>query len=420
VLPVAFEPRWRAASPGMRDAVRTVAREILDHEDTAGTRRQRRRWSELVAFESEVERLLCNVAALRIAKATLSPLAIARRHQCRAGSKTRTRLLDSACSAGLLRMGSKGYSRGDGARFATLWHAQPALLACLPDCLHLADLRLASDELARIRIRDAQRNLLSLPRDAAAMVATVAALAEWTKRTPVSLAGEEAWLAEVAVGTGLAAIRTALHVDLYRVFNGDLEHGGRLYGGFWLHMEKAARFARLRLAGQHIAECDYSAMHLRLAYRHCGVAWPFADGEDAYTAGPGARAGWKRVTNALLQTAKPLRQWPGEKEAERAACRAHFAVGARPSRVVAAIKARHPQLADAGAFERSLGGRLTRVESDLMVSLLLESRARDLPALPLHDCLLVPANRADEAAQVMREIAKRALGVALPVGITRS
>jgi hypothetical protein len=405
----------------MRAAVAATARDILSHEARVGARKQRRREYELAAFFREVERLVCNVAALRIANATDAPMAMSRRHQDGPGSKTRTRLLDTAADAGLIRMGAKGYSRSDGARFATLWHVLPALLDFLPDAPHLGDLDLDRDPLPRIRIRDGFRNLLALPAEAGPMTEDMAALDAWAKTLPLGLEnfGAEAWLEELSESTDLVGVASPLHVDLYRTFNGSLSEGGRLYGGFWIQMPKAARFARLRLAGECIAECDFSAMHLRLAYRHFGISWPFAEGEDAYAAGVGERDGWKPLTNALLQARRPLRQWPGRNHAEREAYRAAFPPGSRPSELVAAIKTRQAPLTSAGAFERGMGGPLTRVESDLMVALLLECVARDLPALPVHDCLLTPASRAAEAAALMRETADRCLGVALPVGITR-
>jgi hypothetical protein len=418
VLP---DPRWLAGSPRLRAAVAAAARDILSHEARVGARKQRRRDYELAAFFREVERLVCNVAVLRIANATDAPLAMSRWHRGHGGSKTRTRLLDTATDAGLIEMAAKGYSRSDGARFATLWRPLPALLDYLPNALRLGDFELARDPLPRIRIRDAFRNLLALPAEAEPMAADMAALDAWGKTLPLSLenCGAEAWLEELSETSDLAGVVTPLHLDLYRTFNGGLAKGGRIYGGFWIQMRKAERFARLRLAGERIAECDFSAMHLRLAYRHFGILWPFAEGEDAYTAGAGDRDGWKPLTNALLQARKPLRQWPGRNNVERAAYRATFPPGSLPSRLVAAIKTRHAALAAAGAFERGIGGFLTRVESDLMVALLLKCRARDLPALPVHDCLLAPASRADEAASLMRATARSRLGIELPVGITR-
>ncbi len=407
----------------MRTAVAALATRILDHEEATGARKLRRRWSHFLAFETEAERLLCNVASLHIANAEGAPLVMSRRHQDGSGSKTRTRLLDTACRAGLLRMGTKGYTF-EGRRFATLWHALPPLLSYLPDGLSLEDLRLDRDAMPRIRIRDDAHKILAVPEAAMPLAVAVNAINATIQTLPLTLTGNaaQAWLSKVSEDNDLMSVQTPQHTALFRAFNGDLSRGGRLYGGWWIQMPKAQRFGRIRLAGEPIAECDFREMFLRLAYWRTGISWPFADGEDAYTAGAGGRDGYKKFSNALLQAKRtlPKGRWPGGARQEtRDEIRAHFPTGTKPEDIAGAIKHRHSRLTAAGGFESGLGGHLFRTESDLMVAILLECGARKLPALPVHDCCITPASRAVEAAALMQEIAKRALGVMLPVGITR-
>jgi hypothetical protein len=185
--------------------------------------------------------------------------------------------------------------------------------------------------------------------------------------------------------------------------------------GFWIGKSKEWRTAHLRLAGEAVAECDYKATNLRLAYHHFGFPWPFTDA-DPYIAGSGARDGWKTVTNSMLRSVSPLRNWPGNNE-ERRETRGHFPRDTRFSDVRAAILQHHPALAAARAFGCGIGGAFERTESDIAVALLLACRARGLPALPVHDCLLVPRSRAEVAAGLMRDVALLVAGVELPVAV---
>lgn len=313
-----------------------------------------------------------------------------------------------------LRRAVTGYTRGDGLQVATRW--EPALLAdYLPGALTLADLRLEPSASARVLIRDASGEHLPLPAAATEMARQMADINEWLRGLPLKIEGDDApaWVHAPDRSWRLATIETAHHLELIRLFNDSHEKGGRMLGGFWINRPKAWRFERLRLAGERIAECDFREMNLRLAYRHHGIAWPFAADECGYTAGDGGRPGFKAITNARLQA-----ECPFSDSAERANVRAQFPPGTKLAAVRAAIEVRHAPLAAAGAFESGLGARLTRAESDLMVAVLLECRRRGLPSLPVHDCLCVPSSRANEAAAVMEELAERVTGAMLPVGIT--
>jgi hypothetical protein len=415
-LSVWYETRWRPGSDEMRAAVAALASDIERHESAAGSRRRRRRPADADAFLREVAILLCNVGALRLAGADGARLAIGRGHTSLHGSKTRRRLLDAAEAAGLLALTERGYARSDGTRMASRWVATESLRAYLPQRLTLNGLHLAPGTRVGAEIRDDDGNPQPLPPDALHLGEQMESINGWLRTLRVSVAGGSVWLTRPDGTRRLAAVTSARHLALMRVFDGSLERGGRLYGGFWINQPKAWRFANLELEGEPIAECDFREVHLRLAYRRHGIAWPFD--ADAYTAGSGARAGWKRMTNAMLQAARPLRQWPGGTREERLEHRAYFPEGTKPSAVVAAIRHRHVALAARGAFESGLGAYLTRTESDITTALMLECRRLELPSLPLHDCMIVPASRAAQAAELMTSVARRITGAELPVGIT--
>jgi len=422
-----FEPRWRAASPAMQEAVAALLADILAHEARAGLRTRRRRPDDLGSLSLETERLLCNVAALRLASADDVALSIATNWRAAAGgSRTRSGLLHALCSAGLLRPTLKGRVLRCGVHEPSRWQPTHALDAYLPAGIRLADLALLRGARHFVTIRSTDGDLLTPPPEAAALDAEMRTINEWVRGLPIALnqSDAEAWLVEPFAGWTRAKhepappwrILTAQHVELVRAFRGSLAEGGRMYlEGFWIGRSKEWRAAHLWLAGEPIAECDYKATNLRLAYHHCGIAWPFTDA-DPYIAGRGGRDGWKTVTNSMVRAKSPLMNWPGT-EAERRETRAQFPSGTKFRDVKAAILRHHAKLHSAGAFGRGLGGAFERIESDVAVALLLACRAGGLPALPVHDCLLVPRSGAAEAAILMQDIARQITGVELPVTV---
>jgi hypothetical protein len=426
-LAVHYEPRWRAASPAMRAAVDRVYAALLAFEDRYKLRRRRRRAKHAASFRLEAERLICNVALLHLCGIEHATLSISRSHLTATGSKTRTRVLDTATAMGLLRLAMEGTILSRGERVASRWSAQPSLRGYLPEKIRLADMELERDSGPHIIIRNAQHVGLPLPREALSLDAEMQAINRWLRSLPITYDehGGEAWLTDAAHVVRKdgeprppRTIETAQHVELTRKFRDTLAQGGRLYGGFWINRKVQWRHQHLRLDGERIASCDFTTLNLRLAYQHFGIPWPYLDGQCAYTAGPGDRHGWKAMTLAMLQAKRPLYSWVGRDNAERRHLRSSFPPGTKPTAVVAAIKERHPELAEARAFGHGLGTVLTNLESQLMVAILLECRARGLPALPVHDCLCVPVTRAEEAASLMSEVAHRVTRTRLPVGIT--
>jgi hypothetical protein len=400
----------------MRGAVAALADHILRQE----RRRRRRRPADAATFSLETELILCNVAALALAKAERLPLAIGRgRGDGRDGSASRNHILDALARGGLLPMLEKGW-RGSFTWRPSTWQVTPALRDYLPKRLSLADLEVTRRVERLVLLRDGGHRPLRLPLDAHSLETEMRHINEALWRLPVSLdaSAPGAWLTEPKNRTVPLRVETVRHVELYRAFRQNLQHGGRLYGGFWIQKPAPWRFEHMKIAGEPIASCDFRETFLRLAYIRCGVRWPFAPGECGYTAGAGTRDGWKVGTNGLLMAQKAPKRWIGKPGEEQEWLRRQFPVGTAPPSVYAAILARHPELTAAGAFGSGWAALLTRVESDLMVAILLECRASCFPSLPVHDCLLVPASCAGQAAELMEETAARVAGAALPVAVS--
>lgn len=183
--------------------------------------------------------------------------------------------------------------------------------------------------------------------------------------------------------------------------NGRWDHGGRLFGGFWMNMAREDRFKIMRISGQRIANVDYGQLFPRLAYVRALAAQPDSDIYDI--AGDGsARAGWKKLINALLFAQSPLRQWPNE-------TREQFPAGTKLRDLVQAVKERHAPIAH--LLETGIGFNLMHIESEMLIAIIGALFKRGIAALPLHDSVLVAASQADAARGTMRAAFEQATGV---------
>lgn len=172
--------------------------------------------------------------------------------------------------------------------------------------------------------------------------------------------------------------------------NGRFDHGGRLFGGFWLSMRKQERRA-LRLSGEPVVALDYRQMAPRLLYARARATPP----DDCYAV-PGYRhhrEGWKKLLNALLFDGDARERMPQGIRSQL------------PSRM-SYEQAKHLLLAHnhsiAHLIRDGVGFELMFAESELMIATLFALRAQDVPALPVHDGLLVGYDASIQAASTMR------------------
>lgn len=193
---------------------------------------------------------------------------------------------------------------------------------------------------------------------------------------------------------------------------------GRLNGGWWEVLEREQRHG-IRIDGAPVADLDFRAMFLRLAYADLGIKPPpgdlyagilvdAADDDDAAAEGR-YREGVKQVVNAMLALTKPLLRLP--KGSKQLLPKGFTAGVIRP-----AILARHEAIRS--QFERGAAARLMRKESDILVAILLRLIDSESVALPMHDRLMVRRDHADRALAVMREVSKGQTGFELPTKVT--
>ncbi|KAF0232094.1 MAG: hypothetical protein FD175_289 [Beijerinckiaceae bacterium] len=185
--------------------------------------------------------------------------------------------------------------------------------------------------------------------------------------------------------------------------------GGRLFGGWWMNLPKERRHL-IRIAGEPVADLDFASMFLRLAFLEAGEKPPEV---DLYAAVPGLeeprwREGVKKAALAMLFRTTPLLRLPKD------------AKGLLPPRMSGsiareAILSAFPALAS--VFEQGKGLGLMFTESQILIAAMLDLADQKIPALPMHDGLMVPISKATPAARAMQDAAERICGFRLPITV---
>jgi hypothetical protein len=130
--------------------------------------------------------------------------------------------------------------------------------------------------------------------------------------------------------------------------------------------------------------------------------------------------------NCFLFDTTTRRSWPsamgigqGDDQAARAgdlpaaSFEARLPPGWTVKKTRAAILQRHPALAN--ILGTGIGYRLMHRESEVLLAVLETLRSREIVGLGLHDGLLIPASRMNEATDIMAAVAREQTGHHLPV-----
>jgi len=203
------------------------------------------------------------------------------------------------------------------------------------------------------------------------------------------------------------------------------DQGGRLYGGFWQNL-KSDRRQHIRIGGEPVAVLDYGSMFTRLAYFEAGAVPPEGD-LYAIPGTEGYRSGIKLAMNCFLFDGGNRSKWPKElgvgvgtdldaesdPSNEAASYEGGLPAGWTVGKTKKAILAVHPALK--AAWGRRMGYRLMYKESEVLIAVLETLRTRNIPALGLHDGLIVAQSKAKEAEAVMIEKAVEVGGGHIPV-----
>jgi hypothetical protein len=212
--------------------------------------------------------------------------------------------------------------------------------------------------------------------------------------------------------------------DLRRIFNVvegmyedeagiDLCGFGRLYGPFWVNLEKAQR-ASIMIEGESLAYLDFNSMNVHLGYFLAGELPPPGDLYNltdflcSYEDKPEWRKPVKKFLNSIWFCQR--KQWPrdiwfpGDTKKKR---RFEY------NDVYRAIVKKHPDLKR--VFTRPLiGFQMARLESDILIDILLRLKARGIVGLSVHDGLLVAQSQVGAARQILDGVTQERLGFRIP------
>lgn len=187
-----------------------------------------------------------------------------------------------------------------------------------------------------------------------------------------------------------------------RIFNnGRLDHGGRLYGGFWQPMRAEHRVENIELDGERVISLDFGQCGVRIAY---GIARAQPPEGDLYSV-PGLecfRDGVKMVLNSMLSSAEKLTRKP-------AGSAKHFTRHWSFRDIEQRIFEHHHPIRD--LCYTGLAWTLQYIESRILIQAMLELLDKGIYVLPIHDCLLAPVSMVTTVREALMKSFKDITGV---------
>jgi hypothetical protein len=258
-----------------------------------------------------------------------------------------------------------------------------------------------------VRLRNADKQLVDYPETDRTLRwrLNLAAINEALSSVDLDLPGARHIPHGLQVPTDRSVVTLREHRNqVFRVFNGDLGHGGRMYGHDVQQLPKAWR-ARLLIDGEPVAEPDYSAHHPRMLYALQGALLT----GDPYVVDGFERDLGKIALNTLInaldghsammaiaqEVERRDRDDPGYQGWPTASARQ------RAHDLIDTLKNRHPRIA--ACFHTGFGTRLQYLDSLMAERVLLALRKRGIAAIPVHDSFVVPERHASLTRETMQQ-----------------
>ncbi|WP_175999336.1 hypothetical protein [Burkholderia stabilis] len=397
-----FNSHRMALSGQLQDLVLSIVKEAEDHELASGLRQRRRRPDDQSVFERQVECLICE-ALLQDLRGRDGWVTVTRskrilghrnRYQSAVMGKTFPEVMDLLASPkiGLLEV-SLGMVNPFGNMSPQTTFRSSGSLIERASGLNLGFADFGRDDAEEVIILKASKKagvsswIQYIDDDATCNLRQqVQTINAWLSRADIELAGD------------VPAISVHDRKMTRSFNNGTFAHGGRLSGGFWQKMTKGQRKS-IYIDGEPTVTLDYKQMGPSIHYGLEGI--PFAG--DAYAI-PGYelhRAGIKKVFGAMTHAGGRFNRLD---DLEAGA----LPVGAKLSKVCRDIETYHAPIAH--RFYCRSGMEAMRMESDIIVSVLLELKAGGVVGLPIHDAVLVREDDADLVEDVMRSVFIRHTG----------
>ncbi|MCW1994394.1 UNVERIFIED_ORG: hypothetical protein M2425_005846 [Bradyrhizobium japonicum] len=396
-----FDPQLRARPPELKEAIGRFTRYLIAQEDKLGLRSRARKDEDLRKFTIAVEAVACNLlmqGLLREDAALAVPLDNnmmwgANRYRNPVYGQHFLGLLDMLERLKLLKRVTTGYRFSKTAKAPSLFKTVTDLGKRFPRVTPDSFRREQEPEILVLksgRDDDGKATLInySESQKTRTLRRQVQRINNWLLDADIELTGTRAAARLGKEGEVIASYRRALR----RTFNNNSwQQGGRLSGGFWMTMPRKDRFRQIRIDGKPVADVDYQQLFPRLAYVRAGAPLPTGDLYDVMGDAAG-RDGWKLLLNALLFTRGPLKRWPRD-------C-SPLLPQLNLKQALALLEQKHEPIAH--MFGTGIGFELMFLESELLIAVVTHLFQSGIPALPLHDAVLVAEPNAEAAKAAMK------------------
>ncbi|GEP07766.1 hypothetical protein [Methylobacterium oxalidis] len=174
--------------------------------------------------------------------------------------------------------------------------------------------------------------------------------------------------------------------------NGSFESGGRLGGGFWTNLGKEDRLNGLTINGERVVSLDYGQSALRIVYGLAGVKPPEGDLYNIPGIPPKYREGIKTLISALSFTDAIPKSKP--KDTADA-----LPKSMKVRELCELINKAHPGVAQ--FYPSKVGHKAQFIESEIIISVIMDLIQEGITSLPVHDCVIVPESAWEIAHSVM-------------------
>lgn len=197
-----------------------------------------------------------------------------------------------------------------------------------------------------------------------------------------------------------------------RRYTHDFQGQGRWYAAH-LELPSEAR-KHIRIDGAPVVEVDVIASHLTILHGRLGL--PLPDREDIYDIPGIPREVAKRWINATIGAGRPLQKWPSTAAAKLRAEGVDLPRYPAP-KVGAVVLRAFPFLRDLVSIwecpeePRIAGQRIMWREAMALTLALDRLRQKGIPALPLHDALIVREAEREAAVEVLKWAYRHCAGI---------
>jgi hypothetical protein len=214
-----------------------------------------------------------------------------------------------------------------------------------------------------------------------------------------------------------------------RIFNTDLEHGGRFYKSDVLHMKNKIEKARLdiKIDGEEVVEIDFANLHFRIAAALEGIdMYDFP--RDVYSEMLDDRDNMAnrlivKLAVNILFNAKDDKGAQSAIQQEinklRDPLKSQYSLG-KAKYVIDMICAEYPQFEHLFCNNDSYGLRLQNIDSWIAHDVLSEFIKLDKPILPVHDSFIVKREDVTLLGYTMADCFRARLSVDCPVRLTEN